>query len=92
MLQHLGDFLAITNINPRGVCEVKSTTQPVLVNVSRSVDGFWVVTSQTTGNESSHRSYADAMANAYRQIFVELQTDERPINTDRDPFRFTSSD
>ena len=83
MLQHLGDCLAITNINPRGVCEVKSLTHPVLVNVSRSVDGFWVVRSQTTGSECFHRSYADAMADAYSQIFVELQTDERPINTAR---------
>ena len=71
---------------------MKSTTHPVLVNVSRSVDGFWVVTSQTTGSESSHRSYADAMADAYSQIFVQLHTEERPINTDRDPLKFTSSD
>ena len=84
MLQHLVDRLAITNNNPRGVFEVKSITRPVLVNVSRSVDGFWVVTSQTTGSESCHRSYADAMADAYSQIFVQLQTEERPINTDRD--------
>ena len=71
---------------------MKSTTHPVLINVSSSVDGFWIVRSQTTGSESFHRSYADAMANAYSQIFVELQTDERPINTGRDPFKFTSSD